>query len=102
MNSRSGRPDAPASRTKASNSDHSGRWLRSYSARNCAHCERSPVGRPEKTGGTSGSGSSAGLHERMRTHGRPLAASAGKATTLSSQIASGCSSSMISVSRGLT
>src|SRR5262245_34873768 len=38
----------------------------------------------------------------MRTHGRPLAGSAANATTLSSTMASGRSSSMISVSRGST
>ena len=46
--------------------------------------------------------SSAGLHDAIRTQGRPDAASAGKPTTLSSTITSGASSSMISVSRPST
>ena len=43
-----------------------------------------------------------GLHDTMRTHGRPLALIAGNATTLSSTITSGATSSKISASRGST
>ena len=50
----------------------------------------------------AGSGTSSGLHETIRTQGRPLAGSAGKAHTLSSQITSGWRSAMISSRRGLT
>ena len=53
-------------------------------------------------GGTSGSLSSAGLQETIRTHGTPEAGSAGKLTTLSSTITSGRTSSMISCSRSST
>ena len=45
---------------------------------------------------------SVGLQDMIRAHGRPQAGSAGKATTLSSTIRSGCSSSMISRSRSST
>ena len=34
------------------------------------------LGRPEKAGGRSGSGSSSGLQETMRTHGRPAVSTA--------------------------
>ena len=46
--------------------------------------------------------SSAGLHDTMRTHGRPADITAGKLTTLSSTMASGASSAMISSRRGFT
>ena len=59
-------------------------------------------GQSYATGGTSSSFSSAGLHETIRTHGRPHAPRAGKPTTLSSTTASGSSSSMISRSRSST
>jgi hypothetical protein len=42
------------------------------------------------------------LHDTIRTHGRPAAMTAGNDTTLSSTIASGSTSPMISSSRGLT
>ncbi len=45
---------------------------------------------------------SSGLQDTIRTHGRPLAGMAGNAHTLSSTIASGASSSKISVSRSST
>ena len=45
---------------------------------------------------------SSGLQERIRTHGLPLAGIAGKAQTLSSTIALGCTSSKISTSRSST
>jgi hypothetical protein len=46
--------------------------------------------------------SSAGLHDAIRIQGLPDAASAGKATTLSSTMASGVSSSIIAASRSST
>ena len=49
-----------------------------------------------------GSRTSSGLHETMRTHGRPHAGRAGNAGTLSSQMTAGSSSPMISSSRGFT
>ena len=51
---------------------------------------RSSIGSPVYGGGSSGSLSSSGLQETIRTQGRPLAGIAGKAQTLSSTIASGC------------
>ena len=75
---------------------------RRYSARNAGHAERSSAGYPDENGATSGSLSSAGLHDTIRTHGRPAAMTAGNDTTLSSTIASGSTSPMISSSRGLT
>ena len=102
MNSRLGSGGAPAACEKASNSVHRSRWTRSYSAQNSAQPEGSAVGYPEKTGGIAGSRTSSGLHETIRTHGRPHAGRAGKLGTLSSQITSGSSSVMISSRRGFT
>ena len=47
MNSRSGRPGAPCSRTQASKSRHKGRCVRSYSARNAGQPDGSSAGSPE-------------------------------------------------------
>ena len=55
-----------------------------------------------RTAAIAGSFISIGLHETMRTHGRPLDAIAGNPTTLSSTMTSGASSSKISRSRGST
>ena len=46
---------------------HSGRWVRSYSARNDAHWLSSAAGRPEYGGGSNGLVTSRGLHDTIRT-----------------------------------
>ena len=102
MNSRPGSGGAPQERRNSSNEACSSPCVRRNSCAKAAQSERSATGYPEKTGGSAGSGISSGLHETMRTQRRPLAASAGKETTLSSTITSGCSSSMISSSRVCT
>ena len=86
----------------ASKSSQSGRCARAYSARNSSQPSRSAAAYPENVGGTSGSFSSAGLHEAIRTQGRPQAGSAAKPTTLSSTTTSGSSSSRIWRRRGST
>src|SRR5829696_248141 len=93
MNSSSGRGGAPRSRQNASKSACSSECVRANSWRKASQPEGSSPGRPEKVGGTSGSRSSAGLHETILTQGRPEAISAGKLTTLSSTITSGSVSS---------
>ena len=102
MNSSWGSGGAPHSIAKSLKSAHVSRWVRRTPRGRRAHCERSSSGRPEKTGAMLGSRTSSGLHDTMRTQGRPLAGSAGKATTLSSTITSGCTSSKISSRRGCT
>src|ERR687897_19159 len=96
MNSLSGRGGAPRSRQYSSKPAHSSRLARRYSSRNASHPERSSAGSPEKVGGRSGSLSSRGLQETIRTQGMPEAGIAGKEHTLSSTITSGRSSSKIS------
>jgi hypothetical protein len=76
--------------------------VRRTSSRNAGQSLRSATGYPLLNGAISGSFISIGLHDTIRTHGRPLALMAGKATTLSSTITSGATSSKISPSRGST
>ena len=102
MNSRSPSGGAPASRQNASKLPWRSALSRRYSASNAPHSLRSAAGYPEKTGGTAGSRSSAGLHESERTQRAPLVRMAGKVTTLSSTITSGRSSAKISRRRGST
>ena len=77
-------------------------WVRRTSSRKAGQPPRSAAAYPDENGATAGSFSSAGLQDMIRTHGRPDAASAGNATTLSSTITSGPSSSKISLSLGST
>ena len=70
--------------------------------RNFLHPRWLPVGRPENVGGSSGSLTSSGLHDAIRTHGRPEAGIAGNEHTLSSTITAGASSSKISRRRAST
>ncbi len=96
------RPDSPWSRQNASKSAHMSPCVRRTSSRKAGQPVRSATGYPDENGAIAGSFISIGLHETMRTHGRPLAAIAGNATTLSSTMTSGATSSKISASRGLT
>src|SRR5215471_9195524 len=102
MNSSGGSGGAPRSTEKSEKSACSGPTWVAYSSRKAAHPEGSSRGRPEYGGGSSGSLSSSGLQETTRTHGRPPAAIAGNATTLSSTITSGSSSPKISRRRSST
>ena len=102
MNSSPGSGGAPASRRNSSKEACSSACVRRNSSRKASQAERSAAGYPENTGARSGSGISSGLQETMRTQRRPLAASAGNETTLSSTITSGSSSSMISSRRPWT
>ena len=76
--------------------------MRAYSARKASHSLRSSSGSPAKVGGSSGSFTSSGLQETIRTQGKPLAGIAGKAQTLSSTMASGRSSSKMAARRSST
>ena len=69
MNSRSGSLGAPCSRMNALKSSHSGRWVRSYSARKAAHSRGSSAGSPENVGATPDPLSSNGLQLTIRTYG---------------------------------
>ena len=89
MKSRSGSGGAPWATTHSLKAVQISRWVRSYSARNASHSERSSAGRPEKTGATSSPRTSSGLQETMRTNGLPAVSSAGKVMTLSSTMTSG-------------
>ena len=80
MSSTSGQRRGAALPQNSLNSGCSSPMARAYSARKSSHSERSSIGSPEKGGGSSGSFSSSGLQETMRTHGRPLAGMAGNAT----------------------
>src|SRR5829696_3786401 len=75
---------------------------RLYSRRYSSQLDRSSMGNPVYGGGSSGSLSSSGLQETIRTQGLPLAGIAGNAQTLSSTIASGWRPSKISTRRSST
>ncbi len=97
-----GRGGAPRStQNREKDAWRSPTWA-AYSARNASQFVRSSTARPENVGGSSGSLTSSGLQDTIRTHGRPLAGMAGNEQTLSSTMASGSSSSKISVRRSST
>src|SRR5438876_1106031 len=91
VNSSEGSGGAPRERQKSSKPACTSPSPRRYASRNEAQSDESDAGSPEYGGVSDGSGSSSGLQETIRTHGRPLVKSAGKETTLSSTTTSGCS-----------